>query len=194
MLEDELGEALGLGARRALREPRGRLGELEARRVTGDALVGVRGWKPRVHGGWRVTTHAPRSPTHRPRIQAWIERLTIWRAIRTVAAVVILLVLAGALLVRLLEPKTFDDFGLAAWWAVTTVSTVGYGDVVPVTTQGRIVGTVLMITGVSMIPLVTSIVVSILTAKRAQVERADDTRRLEQVTEQLARIERELSR
>ena len=48
----------------------------------------------------------------------------------------------GALLVRLLEPETFDDFGLAAWWAVETVSTVGYGDIVPSTTQGRIVGTV----------------------------------------------------
>ena len=101
-------------------------------------------------------------------MQAWIERLTIWRAVRTIAVIVILLVLAGALLVRLLEPKTFDDFGLSAWWAVTTVSTVGYGDIVPVTTQGRIVGTVLMITGVSMIPLVTSIVVSILAAKRAR--------------------------
>jgi voltage-gated potassium channel len=113
---------------------------------------------------------------------------------RTIAAVVILLVLAGALLVRLLEPRTFDDFGLAAWWAVTTVSTVGYGDVVPVTTHGRIIGTVLMITGVSLIPLVTSVVVSILAAKRARVERIEDARRLEELTAQLARIERELSR
>jgi voltage-gated potassium channel len=135
-----------------------------------------------------------RLATSRPRVQAWIERLTIWRAVRTVAVIVILLVLAGALLVRLLEPKTFDDFGLAAWWAVETVSTVGYGDVVPVTTQGRIVGTVLMITGVSMIPLVTSIVVSILAAKRAEQESQGEARQIAALREQLSRIEEQLKR
>jgi voltage-gated potassium channel len=123
-----------------------------------------------------------------------MERLTIWRAVRTVALVVVVLVLAGALLVRLLEPKTFDDFGLAAWWAVTTVSTVGYGDVVPVTPQGRVVGTVLMITGVSMIPLVTSIVVSILSAKRAVAESQEEARQIAALSAQLARIEEQLKR
>lgn len=141
-----------------------------------------------------MTTRTPFLPTGRPRVRAWIERLTILRAVRTIALFVILLVLAGALLVRVLEPKTFDDFGLAAWWAVTTVSTVGYGDVVPVTTQGRLVGTVLMITGVSMIPLVTSAVVSILAAKRALEMTEDETQRLQQLAAQLERIERELRR
>jgi voltage-gated potassium channel len=113
---------------------------------------------------------------------------------RSIAVVVVLLVLLGAFLVRVLEPETFDDFGLSAWWAVTTVSTVGYGDIVPVTTQGRIVGTVLMVTGVSLIPLVTSIVVSILAAKRAEEESRDEARQIAALTEQLARIEEQLKR
>jgi voltage-gated potassium channel len=140
-----------------------------------------------------VSTRPPLAAT-RPRVQAWVERLTIWRAVRTIAIVVILLVLVGALLVRVLEPKTFDDFGLAAWWAVTTVSTVGYGDVVPVTPQGRIVGTVLMITGVSMIPLVTSIVVSILAAKRAEEQSEDEAKEIAELRAQLTRIEDQLKR
>ena len=139
-----------------------------------------------------MNTPTPLVATRRPRVQTWIERLTIWRAVRTIAIIVVLLVLVGALLVRVLEPKTFDDFGLSAWWAVTTVTTVGYGDIVPVTTQGRIVGTVLMITGVSLIPLVTSIVVSILAAKRAAEESRDEARQIEVLTEQLARIEEQL--
>jgi voltage-gated potassium channel len=113
---------------------------------------------------------------------------------RTIVVVVTLLVLLGALLVRLLEPKTFDDFGLSAWWAVETVTTVGYGDITPVTTQGRIVGTVLMITGVSMIPLVTSIVVSILTAKRAQAESDEEALEIAALNARLARIEEQLKR
>ncbi len=136
----------------------------------------------------------PLLAARRPRIQTWIERLTIWRAVRTIALVVIVLVLAGALLVRLLEPKTFDDFGLAAWWAVTTVSTVGYGDVVPVTPQGRVVGTVLMVAGVSMIPLVTSIVVSILSAKRAVEDSRQEAQEIAALSAQLARIEEQLKR
>ena len=140
-----------------------------------------------------MSTPAPLAGT-RPRVQAWIERLTIWRAMRTIVVVVALLVLAGALLVRLLEPETFDDFGLAAWWAVETVTTVGYGDVVPVTTQGRIVGTVLMVTGVSMIPLVTSIVVSILSAKRAHEQSQEEAQQIAALTAQLARIEEQLKR
>jgi voltage-gated potassium channel len=127
-------------------------------------------------------------------VQAWIERLTIWRAMRTIVIVVTLLVLAGAFLVRMLEPETFDDFGISAWWAVTTVSTVGYGDIVPVTTEGRLVGTVLMIAGVSMIPLVTSIVVSILTAKRARAESQQEAQQIAALNARLARIEEHVKR
>ena len=141
-----------------------------------------------------MTTPAPLPATNRPRVQVWMERLTIWRAVRTIVVIVLMLVLIGALLVRLLEPETFDDFGLSAWWAVETVTTVGYGDIVPVTTQGRIVGTVLMVTGVSMIPLVTSIVVSILTAKRAQEQSQEEAQQIAALTAQLARIEEQLKR
>lgn len=47
----------------------------------------------------------------------------------------------GALLFSYFEQKPFDD---SLWWAFVTVLTVGYGDVYPVTTGGRIVGVVLM--------------------------------------------------
>jgi voltage-gated potassium channel len=123
-----------------------------------------------------------------------MEQLTVWRAVRTIILVVLLLVFLGALLVRVLEPKTFDDFGLSLWWAVETVSTVGYGDIVPVTTQGRIVGTVLMITGVSMIPLITSIVVSILTAKRALAQSNAEAQQIEALSAQVARLEQQLGK
>jgi voltage-gated potassium channel len=123
-----------------------------------------------------------------------MERLTVWRAVRTIALVVLVLVFAGALLVRLLEPKTFDDFGLSLWWAVETVTTVGYGDIVPVTPQGRIVGTVLMVAGVSMIPLITSIVVSILTAKRARSQNLARAEQIEALSAQIARLEDQLSK
>lgn len=51
--------------------------------------------------------------------------------------------------------STITTFGTALWWALTTITTVGYGDVYPVTTQGRVVAGVLMVAGVALLGAVT---------------------------------------
>ena len=51
-------------------------------------------------------------------------------------------------------------FGDALWWSVTTVTTVGYGDYVPVTTAGRVVAVALMIGGISLLGVVTAMLAS----------------------------------
>ena len=121
----------------------------------------------------------------RTRVRSWVERLTLARAIRTIVLVATLMVVAGGVLVRIVEPDTFTSIGLAFWWSVTTVTTVGYGDVVPVSTGGRLVGAALMLTGVSLIPLVTSVAVSILSVKRTQDLHEQQNVRLQQIEQQL---------
>ena len=129
-----------------------------------------------------------------PRIERWYERLTLVRAVSTIIVVAILLVLVAGLLVRIVEPETFDSIGLAYWWAVTTVTTVGYGDVVPESTGGRIVGAMLMLTGLALIPTLTSVIVSTFLYKT----RKSEQERIEQLEEEqatvLARIEERLAR
>ncbi len=49
-----------------------------------------------------------------------------------------------------------DGFGAAVWWAVTTVTTVGYGDIYPVTVVGRGVATFLMLVGIGLFGLLTA--------------------------------------
>lgn len=56
--------------------------------------------------------------------------------------------------------------GDALWWAVTTVTTVGYGDVYPVTTAGRYVGVVTMFVGIAVAGSLTATMASILIRKR----------------------------
>jgi voltage-gated potassium channel len=114
-----------------------------------------------------------------------MERLTLGRAISTIVAVATLMVIAGGVLVRVVEPSTFTDIGLSFWWAMTTVTTVGYGDIVPESTAGRIVGAALMLVGVSLIPLITSVTVSILTAKREQLSNREQDARLSAIEQQL---------
>ena len=132
----------------------------------------------------------------RPRFPRWYERLTFLRAIVTILAVAIALVLVAGLLERLVEPEVFTSLGLSYWWAITTVTTVGYGDIVPKSPEGRVVGALLMLTGLALIPTLTSVIVSTLISKRTQAqtrhfegELAVSTATLHRIEERLARIE-----
>lgn len=64
------------------------------------------------------------------------------------------------------------SFGDAVWWAVTTVTTVGYGDLYPVTTEGRLIAVGLMVAGIALIGVVTASVATWLIDRVRQVEAA----------------------
>ena len=128
------------------------------------------------------------------RLTQWYERLTLFRAVRTIVAVAVLLVLVGGALARLVEPDTFTSLGLAYWWAITTVTTVGYGDVVPEDAWGRVVGALLMLTGLSLIPILTSMTVSVLITKRTRAQTEQLEQELAESTATLRRIEQRMTR
>lgn len=71
----------------------------------------------------------------------------------------ILSVLMSAFLVLVFERgsgSTIQTFGEALWWAAQTVTSVGYGDVVPVTIGGRVVATILMVLGITLFGILTA--------------------------------------
>lgn len=88
------------------------------------------------------------------------KHLAVGRTAAAVAVAVSFLAVVGGLAILDAERDAPDalirNFGDALWWAFTTMSTVGYGDVYPVTTGGRMVAVAMMIVGVSLLGIVSA--------------------------------------
>jgi voltage-gated potassium channel len=125
------------------------------------------------------------------RLTTILAGLTLRKAVGLIVATASILAFAAAILVRLVDPN-IGTFGDALWWAVSTVTTVGYGDVVPTSTPGRVAGTILMLTGIALIPLITSVVVSVLVERRQREARLEEVRDLELIMNRLDAIEGKL--
>ncbi|HBE95009.1 MAG TPA: metal transporter [Desulfovibrio sp.] len=61
-----------------------------------------------------------------------------------------------------------EDIFTALWWTVVTLTTVGYGDVVPVTTGGRLMGLLVMVSGIGLVSTLTGNLASLLVERKAQ--------------------------
>jgi voltage-gated potassium channel len=81
--------------------------------------------------------------------------LTVIRVSILVSALSTVVVLIGGSAAwwfeRRVPNSTLDSWGDAVWWALTTLTTVGYGDHVPVTLAGRVVAAAVMVTGVAVL-------------------------------------------
>lgn len=97
------------------------------------------------------------------------------------------LVVGFGLLMWVVDREDFPTLGLALWWATSTVTTVGYGDAVPVQPAGRFVATGLMIVGYASLSLLTGIVASLLVQRRVGAQ--EDTA-FARVEERLVEVER----
>jgi voltage-gated potassium channel len=121
------------------------------------------------------------------------RQLTARRAARVIAVSTLLLTAAGGTGAWLVDRKDFDGLGDAMWWAVQTVTTVGYGDVVPEHVAGRLIGGALMLQGIALLTVITASVTATLIeqARQRRQEQPDAVlAKLEQMEARLESIER----
>jgi voltage-gated potassium channel len=120
-----------------------------------------------------------------------------YAAFVTVLAAMIVLVFTSTLVVQFENRSAEANItsgGDALWWAIVTITTVGYGDRFPVTTAGRITGVFVMLAGVGIIGALASILASILVPPAQTEEEEDEAARADAAVHQdLAEIKQELA-
>ena len=126
-----------------------------------------------------------------PLIERQVRRVANARSVTIgLALTFVALALVGAIVIRIADPDNFPSFGLAVWWALQTVTTVGYGDIVPTTSLGQFVGAVVMVLGISFIAFltagVTSFVVQRGQAGAEEAERLREEKDLQTIVDALA--------
>ena len=120
------------------------------------------------------------------------------RILPYLAFVTLLITLGAAALVRVLAHGEFESFGESVWWAAQTVTTVGYGDVIPQTAFSKTVAVFVMLFGIALVSLTTAIVTSaVMSSSQARLAEAglhEDPHRevLERIDRRLEQLEKQL--
>lgn len=111
----------------------------------------------------------------------------------TIVGILALTVLTSAFTVYLVESSngssTIKTFWDALWWALATVTTVGYGDVIPETSAGRVVGAITMLVGIGVYSAFIGLIAATLTQALAEERRGVED--LKSMLEKLEELERE---
>jgi voltage-gated potassium channel len=113
------------------------------------------------------------------------------RIVPYLVAVMFIIMGLGTLAVEVLSPNSFQSIGDAAWWAATTVTTIGYGDVVPETSGGRVIAVFVMFASVATISFATAVVTASFVSYQ-QRKLSGDAERHQELRGTLERIERRL--
>ena len=118
-----------------------------------------------------------------------IERVFNSRRLRTILGVLIICIISFGYVFYLAEPQ-IKTIGDGIWWALVTITTVGYGDIAPLTTLGRLVAGTLMFVGLGLIATVTAIVSAKFIANYVDHHTNDDVlEKLEELEDEIEKIE-----
>ncbi len=120
------------------------------------------------------------------------RRLLSTEGVRDAAVLALLTVLGGGVAFASVEKAQNLSAWDGVWWAVTTVTTVGYGDLSPETDGGRIIAMVVMVVGIGFVAILTAAAAErFMRAREASEEREELRERLDEIVRRLDAMERE---
>ena len=96
------------------------------------------------------------------------EPPTVRGAASTIVIATAAVVVAGGVLIRVFDHREYANVWVGMWWAIQTVTTVGYGDVTPADVSGRIIATLVMLQGIAFLAVITAAITSTFVARAAK--------------------------
>ena len=97
-------------------------------------------------------------------------------SVRNAAGVIVLatlvIVVGAGVLITVIDKEEYPNLETGLWWALQTVTTVGYGDVTPTHLSGRLVGALVMLEGIAFIAIVTAAITSTFVARATRESEA----------------------
>ena len=96
--------------------------------------------------------------------------VTVRRAAGAIVGTTAVIVIASGLLMRVLDHREYPNIFIGMWWAIQTVTTVGYGDVTPKAVGGRIVAALVMLEGIAFVAIVTAAITSTFVARAEHLQ------------------------
>lgn len=124
------------------------------------------------------------------------EPVSVRNAADVIVIATVMVVVTGGVLMRLLDHREYPNIGRGLWWAMQTVTTVGYGDVTPHNTSGRIIASAVMLWGIAFLAILIAAITStfVARAEREQRAREEPDAPEESLGEQLADVRSRLER
>jgi voltage-gated potassium channel len=116
------------------------------------------------------------------------------RVFSYLAVVTLILGILAGILATVIDHQDFPTVGTGIWWAIVTLGTVGYGDVVPHTAWGRVIGGIVITFGVTFLAMLTAIVTSAFISAEEHEARAREREREEAVEAELRGLLAEINR
>src|SRR3954449_2503495 len=96
--------------------------------------------------------------------------VSVRNAMALILIATVITVFASGFLVWVFDRRDFPDMGIALWWAIQTVTTVGYGDVTPTNTVGRLIGSAVLLYSVAFLTILTAAITTSF-IDRSRIER-----------------------
>jgi voltage-gated potassium channel len=93
------------------------------------------------------------------------EPLSVRNAAGVIVVATTLIVVGAGVLISVIDNTEYPNVWIGMWWALQTVTTVGYGDVAPRHLTGRLVGAVVMLEGIAFVAIITAVITSSFVAR-----------------------------
>ena len=121
-----------------------------------------------------------RSVAHETKLERRLDRLIARaenprKAAAVIATVTTSITVVAGVLMRFVDHDNFPTIGGGLWWAVQTVTTVGYGDHVPTSASGQLLATVVMLFGIGFLTVITASITGAFVARSSRERERSDS-------------------